>query len=997
MEITGLHHQRLTAPPQKPQGTPQNSPPPSGDDVSLTPPKTPKELFAALKTLGKDAGRDAAARMGGSQKAGYESLIQFQNGDQHVISLTSAAELADYVALVGGPGASSDSSRTHLTALQPLVEQGDRFFLERKGKFLPTDGAGAAVVLARGEAVTRLRRGGEVDEWKAIPAEIPTSSPERSQLGELLDRAEKRDYTFEVLPDPPKEGEKPKKTSMASKLLKGLKSKSNDEVGQRGKLVDALEKGKSVALTLPNDDRKIPLPLEVQGPQLKLFLEYLESPNEEQKSFQEAYAALSKDNNTVLLTRAGEGEAKGMLVQACDRSAYLNLIAGREVVAIAKDGIQYRLNQPAQMMELNSTGKVDRPAGPALDATQASDNLFMVYQVSPFDPIKKGVYDDLLLRMTDVGCSPQVDIVAMHSDLPEKRNLRVDRVQPGKLESLKKMDPEVVMSDPQVFQDFIFETLMANQTDGKVRLFVGGHGGAEKGLLPDGKHNNAEASHAMAVDDFAGAIHLALDRVEKETGKRPFIENLMLCSCLMGNTSLIDALSQTGDVGVLCASPEVMMGSSPNSVIEFLHDPKNSKASGEEFARFLVDSISEAPSAPGGNKESHHADTYGAYRLDKRLARDFQGSLNNLFQVCLERPDQAGAIKRAIAACPTYGVNPFLNLMFDIDNRDVIQVAERILKDARVTSPEIKEACKKVIRDAEAQVIVQKVTENYDGRKGPTIYLPVDRFDFDDKMAQTGFLKGTDYHKFMEMVFDAPLHRGLQDTFLTEVNRFLEAAKEAGEGNPVREAAEKSEKSPSDKTAPADKKNKVGNGKIVKQVHDLEEWRGDSGLARVSRGLRALATGVAAVAGGLAAAAVGAVPGAVVGGLLGLRAGLTGHSVMSERYGVGESTSTDVGHEIKRVARVGLQLGLYPSEAAGLSVHEKVGFRYGGLAASAAGAVAGLVGGAVGGALAGGGLAFLPGFSLTRSAARALTFWTPGAPPTKDHTQGLDSDLTAKE
>jgi hypothetical protein len=919
----------------------------------------------------------------GSQKAGYESLIRFQGEEELAISLRDSKELADYVALVGG-GAASPSAQHHYTELSRLSQEGNRFFLQRDGHYLKTDLAGAALVLSRGDELVRLGLAGEVDTWKALPGQLTAAAPERLALGKLLDQAAELKCTFELEPEKPA-------TTLKGKVLEMLRGKP-DQVEIRAKLIDALEQKKPILLTLPDDDRKIPLPAGVNSQQLESFISYVSQPNEEQKTFHQACQELVK-KDAILMSRSTHGELKGMLMQASDRSAYLNLVAGQECVVLTKDGTPLRLTQVPQMAELNNTGSVAGANAPHFDGSQPSDNLFLVYHVSPFDPVNKGIYDDLVRRMTEVGSSKEIDIVAMHSDLPDKRNLRVDRIQSGALENLKKLDPETVMSDPKTMEDFLYETLLANQSDAKVRLFVGGHGGAEKGLLPDGKHNNAEANHAMSVDDFAGSIHKALDRVEKETGKRPFIENLMLCSCLMGNTSLIDALAKTGDVGILCASPELMQGSSPNSVIEFLHNPEHSQASGEEFARYLVDTLSEAPNAPGGNPESHHADTYGAYRLDKGLAQNLQQSLDGFFKVCLRQPDQAGAVKRAIAACPTYGINPFLNLLFDVDNRDVIQVAERIVADARVTSPEIKEAAQKLIEAAAAQVVVQKVSENYDGRKGPTVYLPIDRFDFDEKMAKTGFLQGTDYAKFCEMIFDAPLHRNVQDTFLTEANRVMESMKE------VKAEAEKGKKteetdSPEKKAdEPATKETiKPGKG-VIQQLHERENYLDDNSLKALSRGIRRLLTGAASLAGGLGAAVVGGIPGAVIGAVMGARAGWTGHSALSQSYGAGDTTETGAG-TLAKAGRLTAQAALFPMEAVGLRVNEAVGFRGGSLAGRLVGSLAGLVGGTLGGALGGGAVGFVPGFLVGRGVGKVATFWMPGQLPPKDQTRGLDSDLT---
>lgn len=992
METSPLHRLPQVAGPSlhrpaSPTPPGDKAPPPPADKVQLQGNETPKQLFAKLKELGRDPGRDAAARMTGSLKSKFESLIRFQGEDELVISIRDPKELTEYVALVGGGQANQEVQKNY-AGLQARVDQGDRFFLKRGKQYLKTDTAGAAVVLARGGEVVRLGLAGEVSRWRELPSEVPPPTAARAELGKLLEAAEALKCSFEVEPEKTE-------TSIKGKLLAQFQGKG-DEVEVRSGLIDALEKGKRVLLTLPDDDRKIPMPPGVNKAQLEKFISYVSNPDKDQKAFKSAWDDLKK-KDSILMARSDSGELKGMLMQASDRSAYLNLVAGQEVVVLSKDGLPQCLTKVEQMAELNAKGMLAGQAAPAFDGkTQASDNLFMVYHVSPFDPVNKGIYDDLVRRMTEVGSSPEIDIVAMHSDLPDKRNLRVDRIQSGGLENLKKLDPETVMSDPKTLEDFLFETLIANQSDAKVRLFVGGHGGAEKGLLPDGKHNNAAANHAMSVDDFSGAIHAALNRVEEKTGKRPFIENLMLCSCLMGNTSLIDALAKTGDVGVLCASPELMQGASPNSVIEFLHDPEHSKASGEEFARYLVDTLSEAPSAPGGNKESHHADTYGAYRLDKGLAENFQKSLDKFFKVALEHPDQAGAIKRAIAACPTYGMNPFLNLLFDVDNRDVIQVAERIIADARVTNPEIKAAAQKVVEDAAAQVIEQKVSENYDGRKGPTIYLPIDRFDFDEKMSSTGFLKSTDYGKFMEMIFDAPLTRGVQDTFVTEANRYLEAGKEA-KAAAAKDEAEETPKA-EDKKAPEEVKKDApaGPGKgVVQQVHDLETYHGDNVLKKLGRGVRATATAAVGIAGGLALAAVGAIPGAVVGAVLGARAGWTGSSVLSEKYGAGDTSEVGLKTAQSAVKLAG-QAALFPMEAAGLRVNEKVGFHHGNLAGRLVGSLAGLLGGALGGALGGGAVGFVPGFVVARGLGKAATFWIPGALPEKNQTRGLDSDLTTR-
>ena len=58
-----------------------------------------------------------------------------------------------------------------------------------------------------------------------------------------------------------------------------------------------------------------------------------------------------------------------------------------------------------------------------------------------------------------------------------------------------------------------------------------------------------------------------------------------------------------------------------------------------------------------------------------------------------------------------------LNLMFNVNDRDLIQVAERIAGDARIRSPHIKEACQRLISVTAEQVLEHKVTQTSTGRE----------------------------------------------------------------------------------------------------------------------------------------------------------------------------------------------------------------------------------------------------------------------------------------
>jgi hypothetical protein len=509
-----------------------------------------------------------------------------------------------------------------------------------------------------------------------------------------------------------------------------------------------------------------------------------------------------------------------------------------------------------------------------------------------------------------VGSSQRLDIVTMRSDLPDKKNLRVDRAQLGEMQQLKRLDPATSMSDPKVLEDFIYETVSSNLGDERIRFLVGGHGGAEKGLLPDGKHNNAEADQAMQVDAFAGAISKALDRVEKEKGVRPKIDNLMLVSCLMGNSSFLHALAQTGDVETVVASPELMAGSNPISTFEYLNDPKTSKANGREYAQYLVDEWSQAPAMVGGSKQHLHADTIGAYDLSPAKAKRFQKALGGFFEAALAEPKFAEYLKEGIAKAPSYGINPLVNVMFDVDNRDLLQVLESSLQDKRISSSKLKEAMAELKVATEAQVIDQKVSAKYEGRKGPSLYLPLDRWDLNEKMTGTALLKSVRYREFMEMIFDAPLHRGVVDGLINEVSRVSETgtldkafkklmdaatgkkAKEADE--PPKAAETKSPELPSptdpakqlppEMTALAEQLVKglimatSPEAKELQELHKLEEpeppTAGQKWLGRIGK----LVTAGLSTAVGAAAGVIAAIPGALIGAAAGTAAGWRGVS-----------------------------------------------------------------------------------------------------------------------
>lgn len=827
-----------------------------------------QSAFEQLAGQGRKASTTEPERIRANLKGGFEALVDFksEDGKSVVVSVRQEDDIPLYAGLLSG--GEKDSPTGVLHQMLKVAEQADsRFYLQRGGENLRTDAAGAAIALNRGSQVVVRRADGQYQPHRSALNAVAFAAQADQQTAEAvkeLARAEEAGLVVNV--HQPESGEKPGKLQMLGQLFN-----NSSQLEVERTLADALVGGSSLDVGFKEDERPMALPLTLSREEMNLAADWPKSTKQEVKAFKHDFKALSQDK-TLFMTQQPAGPLKGMVLRADDRAAYFQLRQGHRLVALDAKGDLHELHSLADFKTFKETGRVAPEVAPFDGSKTDSDNLMMVYHVSPFDPVKKGNYDDLPQRLTGIGSSPQLDIVAMRSDLPEKRNLRIDRVQKGELQELKRLDSQTAMSDPQVLEDFVYETVKSNLGDQRIRFLVGGHGGAEKGLLPDGVHNNSAADQAMPVDKFAGAISKALDRVEKETGTRPRIDNLMLVSCLMGNTSFIHALAQTGDIDTLVASPELMAGSNPLSTFEYLADPRTSKADGREYAEHLLAEWSEAPAMVGGSKENRHADTIGAYDLSPEKARRFQKALGGFFEAALAQPEYAEYLKESIAKAPTYGINPLINLMFDVDNRDLLQVLDHAGSDARIGSPELKQAIKELKEATEAQVIDQKVSEKYQGRRGPSLYLPLDGWDFNEKMGQTDLLKSTKYREFMELIFNAPLHRGVGATLLNEVSRLSETGV-------LDQAIEKLKDLATGAVELGEGSEQVGEQKRLEALHGLEEKLAAPGpLARALGFLRGTVRVASGLAGGVVGGALGAGLGALGGTVFGAAAGWRGVS-----------------------------------------------------------------------------------------------------------------------
>ncbi|MEW6282347.1 MAG: hypothetical protein AB1758_27315, partial [Candidatus Eremiobacterota bacterium] len=819
-----------------------------------------------------------------SHDYGFESLVRFKEPKNVTVSFRKPEDLDTFVAIAGGrAGSEIDAARNKLRQFELggdsfLFPRGEGNMMRPGPDWLRTDANGAALILSRGEGVTRVTPDGQILRIKSLDdvngSQAAPADPKREKVGRVIDQLESLGIELAPIQELPENLSVTDVVEVARHNLKALKELRKDPdaaLKMRSQLIDTLGKGEFVTVAFPSGSNGLgDQGVTLNGAQLERLLPFEAAPTPEMQQFKASFEALEKSGH-VMLARGMAGLNAGMLSKADARIGYLTLAEGGEMVVLGPRGDLASLKKPDDLTTLLMAGKMPNQNAPT-DPTKPKTNLFMLYFVSPFDPLEKGIYEDLPLRMSAVGSSDQMDMVTLRSDLPHKKNLRMDYIQKGELQELERLDAaNTSMADPKTLEDFIYKSIKAHPGDQKIRLMVAGHGGAEKGLCPDGKDNNAAAHNAMPVDDFAGAIQGALDRIQQETGKRPVIDNLIVGSCLMGNTSFLHALASTGDVKALSASPEVLMGNDPASIFEYLNNPATANADALQYARDLVDTVHGQTAFPGGKRNLQFADTFGAYDLDKGKAEAFKGALDGFFKACLAHPDAAGYLKEDIWTSPSYGINSIYNTMMDVDDRDVIQVAERIQGDARVPK-EIKDACATLIQAAADQVLVQKVADRYEGRKGATLYLPVDRFDYDDTMGKTGLLQSTDYQKFMDMIFDAPLHRGVIDNLFTQINRATEIARKEkkGQTEEEKELAKQREEM---------KKKFLESTKPMREraaLKALEEPPEMSAPAKVFRTLGQTIRTVCMVAGAIAGGAVGAVIGAPVGLLLGAKAGFSG-------------------------------------------------------------------------------------------------------------------------
>ncbi|MBI3925291.1 MAG: hypothetical protein HY319_07120 [Armatimonadetes bacterium] len=934
-----------------------------------------EEALETLKAAHYRFGDGQAESIETSFREGYEALVRFEHEFDSVASFHSPDEVVAYAAMASARAVEPELAPLR-QSFRELEQKGSLFYfargaeplvqglpLRQKSGWIRTDALGASLVLRRGEAVRHLAADGQLElletpeQLKAAARRLEDNPPpaERLEAISLMNRISSLGMSIEPsLGDPPDILMTDYDKSYQHELKTRLRSAFGEELAQslplqHKKLIDDLASGEYVQFLKDGD---YPFyPLHVNRGQLKTLERYRTDATPEMVTFDRAWKRLLSDQG-LLFARIQGGEGKGALVRTDSLGAYLTLANDGVVVVLdargdlktcsTVDDVLRAIYPPhgLEQYRAKATPSSGAATGPAPETPASQENLFAIYYNALHDSEGKyPYYDDFPVKLQSMGSTPGVEVVVERSDRPVKRHLRRDILEEGRLGSLVELPAEKLMSDPRELEDFVYQTVKQHGDHKHLRLMVVGHGGADRGLLDDYRQDGTLTQ--MPVDKFADAISQALDRVEKETGKRPVIDNLIMGSCLMGTASLVSALAEHGDVRFLSASPEVLLDGFPRAMLEYLREHPDAGA--EEFASALVEINMAAVSLEGGKENRKHALVYGAYSLEPEKNREFKGALKEFFAACSEHPEYAAYYRQDVQRVPSYNIHPAGGPGPGENQRDLLAVVRAIRDDGRIRSDRIEEAADRLTRAARAQVVRQEGIGRHADREGLSLHLPL----HNGNKAPTRLLDETGWEKFMGLIVRAPNRWKAQEVLAYELYR--------ARGDAMVAMAEDAQPLERERDAAAEQQW------LTKQELPLP----DSSLG--GRTTAILRTGLqvgAAVVGGTVGAALGAAVGGAAGTLLGLRAGLTGCSLAQASRGRPVPASPEaraprtVFEVMQRNPRITDPLLLLPMEYAGSELHDAIARRAGvGLAAAVGGpvgAVAGLAGGLLTGTLVGG-------------------------------------------
>ncbi|MBI4422515.1 MAG: hypothetical protein HY554_02240 [Elusimicrobia bacterium] len=475
-----------------------------------------------------------------------------------------------------------------------------------------------------------------------------------------------------------------------------------------------------------------------------------------------------KEQNIVTLMRHRQGTLSGGLRPVTGRVLYAALLEKAEIVLLYPDGT---LTAVRSLRDLERRAKAAPAKTPFVGAGREKDSLVLVYQAAPFDAASPLGYDATVLEAMKVGSNKHADIVFFRSDLPTKTSLLFERIGKGRVQTIAKEGPGALMNDPATLKHFLVESVRRFPKHENIRLIVSGHGGAEKGLLPDGEGNDPSANGAMSVDAFGGAVRSALRELKKDFGLTKKISNVVLMSCLMGNSSFIYSLSRGDLIGVLSASPEVLVGNVPRALFEYAASPEGSAADAKTFGieaakKILVSGVFNSEGADIGSKGLHFANIYGAYDLASSLSNRLAGSLRELTSLLIEHKTEIRSAYHAkIETVARYGRDPVMRLLENflgkVQERDMGRFAGLIKDVVKGCEGLSAQVAKAIARKADKLArISEKMTLYQAGRRLPvgidyddrtmSVYVPDSKDLLERDKMNTAFMKRSGFDKFLE-------------------------------------------------------------------------------------------------------------------------------------------------------------------------------------------------------------------------------------------------------
>jgi hypothetical protein len=435
-------------------------------------------------------------------------------------------------------------------------------------------------------------------------------------------------------------------------------------------------------------------------------------------------------------------DVRGFALNMSREKAREYLKDGRSVYLLTSDGHAEILEKPSDLEEHLKTGKLPENPSRWIHREPAAELLISVHGTffQPY-PIANAIYTSHLFHQMEGTLSENNDHLAvesLHNSVPEGP-LRREEVLAGDRKLLEL--PKGRLNDPEVLSEHIFKSLKRHPEAGRTVVCLEGHGGGAAGMLPDRDDREKKAT-VLSVENLVKGTHDGLARFTDETGLKKSLGVMVLDSCLMGEFSVIDAFSKSGDVSVLVASPLTVTVEKDfgKSLQKLLGDSASSGLSDEEVGKKLVDGY-------------RGAGAFGAYRLDEKQVKTAGNAIKSLFSKALGQPELFPALRMACDRLKTRNG--------DLDGCDIIQLAGEIEKDPSLASLHVEA---REMSESVKKLIIAQHSPDPRGRSitkpppidGPSLYLPTHPSNWNEKRLETPFAKNTpEYRDFAAMLIQA--------------------------------------------------------------------------------------------------------------------------------------------------------------------------------------------------------------------------------------------------